>query len=422
MTLLYRLATALAAPLIALYLLVRKASGKEDAARFQERLGFANSSRPQGRLVWCHAASVGEAMSVLSLLGLIRQKHPDWSILLTTGTVTSASIVKDRLPDGVIHHYMPVDRWPYVTRFLSHWKPDLALWVESELWPNMLAAMAERNIPAVLLNGRMSEKSYKRWRLIQRGAESMLRVFALGLTQTGAERNRYAALGLKNVHAIGNLKFAADPLPYDSELLAALKDTVGDRPVWLMASTHPGEEDIALRAHRALRRMHPDLLTIIVPRHPVRGEKIAEMLAQEKVTFSRRALHEPPRKDTEIYLADTMGEMGLFYRLCRLCCLAGSFTWGGHNPVEPALLNCAVVFGPKMDNFAIMADDMLAQGAAIQVCDEPELIEVLGKLLATPDEIEVLAGKAFEWAKAKHQVLDNTLAMIEPFFHQAGRR
>lgn len=422
MTLLYRLATALAAPLIALYLLVRKASGKEDAARFQERLGFANSSRPQGRLVWCHAASVGEAMSVLSLLGLIRQKHPDWSILLTTGTVTSASIVKDRLPDGVIHHYMPVDRWPYVTRFLSHWKPDLALWVESELWPNMLAAMAERNIPAVLLNGRMSEKSYKRWRLIQRGAESMLRVFALGLTQTGAERNRYAALGLKNVHAIGNLKFAADPLPYDSELLAALKDTVGDRPVWLMASTHPGEEDIALRAHRALRRMHPDLLTIIVPRHPVRGEKIAELLAQEKVTFSRRALHEPPRKDTEIYLADTMGEMGLFYRLCRLCCLAGSFTWGGHNPVEPALLNCAVVFGPKMDNFAIMADDMLAQGAAIQVCDEPELIEVLGKLLATPDEIEVLAGKALEWAKAKHQVLDNTLAMIEPFFHQAGRR
>lgn len=417
---LYRLLTAVAAPFIALYLRVRKARGKEDSLRFHERLGFANSARPHGKLVWCHAASVGEVLSVLSLLDQIRKRHPLWSVLLTTGTVTSATIVKDRLPEGVIHQYIPVDRWPYVTRFLQHWKPDLVLWVESELWPNMLAALAERHIPAILLNGRMSDKSYQRWRLIQGGVRRMLEVFVLGLTQTGAERNRYAALGLRNVHAIGNLKFAADPLPCDIEVLATMKEAIAGRPVWLMASTHSGEDEIAIRAHRRLRLAVPDILTIIVPRHPVRGDAIVELLQTEQISFCRRSLHEPLSKETEIYLADTMGEMGLFYRLCRICCLAGSFTWGGHNPVEPALLNCAVVFGPKMDNFAIMADDMLGQGAAIQVSDEAELVQTLAQLIKAPNEAEALAGKALQWAQEKHKVLDDTLALIDPYLDDKG--
>lgn len=417
---LYRLVTNLAAPVIALYLHARRAKGKEDAARFHERLGFADVSRPHGKLVWCHAASVGEVLSVLSLLEKIRQRHPDWSVLLTTGTVTSAQIVQGRLPDGIIHQYIPVDRWPYVTRFLAHWKPDLVLWVESELWPNMLAALEEQKIPAILLNGRMSDKSYQRWRMIQDGIRQILKVFVLGLTQTGAERNRYAALGLQNVHAIGNLKFAADPLPCDPELLAAMKDVVAGRPLWLMASTHPGEDEIAIRMHRQLQRKFPELLTILVPRHPVRGDAIADLLHQEKIVTSRRSLHEALKPETEIYLADTMGELGLFYRLCRICFLAGSFTWGGHNPVEPALLRCAVIFGPRMDNFTIMADDMLSHEAAIQVSEEAELAEVLDRLIASPAEAEALAEQAQLWALAKHKVLDDTLDKIAPYFEKAG--
>jgi len=416
MSVLYRILTTLFAPLIALYLRLRKAKGREDDLRFQERLGHASCARPHGKLAWCHAASVGEVLSILSLITKLRAFHPDWMILLTTGTVTSANLIGSRLPDGVIHQYMPVDRWPYVTRFLDHWQPDLVLWVESELWPNMLAALSQRNVPAVLLNGRMSEKSYKRWRLIQGGIKQIMGVFALGLAQTGAERNRLAALGLRDVRAIGNLKFAADPLPCDETELSRLKESIGERPVWLMASTHSGEDEIACAVHRRLRALWPNLLTIIVPRHPARSQDIAALLRRENLTYARRAQGDPLTPQTSIYLADTMGELGLFYRLSKICCLAGSFTWGGHNPVEPALLNCAIIVGPQMDNFAIMADDMLAHEAALQVTDEGELAEVLTRLIQSPVETASLAQSAQTWALEKRSVLDETLRLLEPFF------
>ena len=413
---LYRLATTFFAPLITFYLFLRKRNGREDRTRFSERLGFASAARPKGKLVWLHGASVGEVLCVLSLITRIRALYPDWSILLTSGTVTSANLVKSRLPEGVLHQYMPVDRWPYVTRFLDHWHPDLALWVESELWPNMLAALAAQKVPTVLLNGRMSEKSYRRWRIIQSGAKKMMETFSLGLAQTGAERARFEALGLKNVHAIGNLKYAADPLPCDEAALAAIKAQTGARPLWLMASTHAGEEAIALACHHKLARTFPDLLTLIAPRHPARGAEIAALAEKSGLPCARRSLGQPLTPQTAIYLADTLGELGLFYRLSPLTCLAGSFTWGGHNPVEPAQLGCTILVGPRMDNFAVMADDMLGAGAALQVTDETELEETLLRLLKTPQDGEALGVKARNWAAAKGGVLDETLKRLAPFF------
>jgi len=415
---LYRFLTDLFAPLIALYLRARKARGREDADRFSERLGRPSLSRPRGRLLWCHAASVGETLTSWPLLEALRQRHPDWSILLTTGTVTSAGLVCERLratPKGIIHQFAPVDRWPYVTRFLDHWRPDMALWIESELWPNMLAALKMRGTKAILLNGRMSERSYRRWRMAGGAAKSVLSAFVLGLAQTGAEKNRFAALGMSDVRAIGNLKFAASPLPYDDGALAQLRAAVGGRPVWLMASTHEGEEAIALRVHARLRRRWPSLLTVIAPRHPERGDAVAALIEESGVAFARRSRAQDMKKDTGVYLADTMGELGLFYRLCPLCCLAGSFAWGGHNPVEPALLGCAIVFGPRMDNFAVMADDMLAAGAARQVVDEDELADALLNFIAAPKDVAAMAATARDWALGKRVVLDQTLAVIEPF-------
>lgn len=418
---LYRLFTNLAAPLIAFYLFLRKRKGREDTVRFKERLGIASAPRPKGKLVWCHGASVGEAMSVLALIRKLRERYPDWTLLVTTGTVTSAQLLATRLPDNVIHQYMPVDRWPYVTRFLSHWKPDLALWVESEIWPNMLTSLSERRVPVILLNGRMSEKSYARWRMIPCGAKKLMEAFSLGLAQTGGDRNRLAALGLKNVRAIGNLKYAADPLPYDETELAALRQTIGTRKLWVMASTHAGEEEIALAVHRKLHLHDPDTLTVIVPRHPARGQEIAELIEKTGLPYARRALGQQLSPDTQIYLADTMGELGVFYRLSQVCCLAGSFTWGGHNPVEPAQLGCAIVFGPRMDNFAIMADDILSAGAALQVTDAAELEQRLAQLLASPEEASTLADKARNWAAAKQGVMDETLTLLDPFFNANGK-
>ncbi|HAX91103.1 MAG TPA: 3-deoxy-D-manno-octulosonic acid transferase [Rhodospirillaceae bacterium] len=411
---LYRFLTNLFAPFIALYLRLRKAKGREDGARFKERLGFASLRRPKGKLVWCHAASVGEALSVLTLLEKLRERHPAWSVLLTTGTVTSSKLVATRLPDGVFHQYVPVDRWPYVSRFLHHWKPDLVLWVESELWPNMLAAIKERCIKAILLNGRMSEKSYRRWQMIG-GVKQLLGTFTLGLAQTGVERGRFAALGLPDVRVIGNLKFASDPLPCDEEALDAMRRTLGPRPVWLMSSTHTGEDEIALSIHKHLHISFPNLLTIIVPRHPTRGDEIATMLHKNGAVFARRSKGDMPDAHTGIYLADTMGELGLFYRLCPLCCLAGSFVWGGHNPVEPAQLGCATLFGPRMDNFTIMVDDMLGAGAARQVLDESELAKALLHLMKAPDDITALAKAGQEWAATKHAILNETLDVLDDY-------
>lgn len=419
MTIVYRLLTTLAAPFIALYLVLRKRKGREDKTRFAERLGFTSLPRPKGLLVWVHAASVGEALSILSLIDKIRQRHPAWSVLVTTGTVTSANLMQIRLPEGVLHQYVPVDRWPYVTRFLDHWKPDLTLWIESELWPNMLTALAQRRVPVVLLNGRMSERSYRRWRMIAGGAKKLMQTFALGLAQTGAERARFESLGLRDVRAIGNLKYAAAPLPFDETEMTKLGRMIDGRKVWIVASTHPGEEEIALATHRKLALRHPDLLTILVPRHPVRGPEIAALVASYNLKCTRRSLGEGIDPDTQVYLVDTMGEMGLFYRLAPLCCLAGSFTWGGHNPVEPALLGCCVVFGPRMDNFAIMADDMLGAGAALQVIDEAELEQKISALLDDNDLVAKQGEKALAWATSKAGVLEETLKCLDPFFRQA---
>lgn len=412
----YRLLTTLAAPLILLYLLVRRARGKEDPIRFAERLGKASLPRPNGPLVWCHAASVGEAMSVLSLLRAFSERHKEWSILLTTGTLASAHMIAPRLPSAARHQYIPVDIDGCVARFLDHWRPDAALWMESELWPGALHAIKKKRIPAALINGRMSEKSFARWKLFPAFIKNTLDAFSLGLAQTEAEKRRFAVLGLKDVRMIGNLKYAATPLSCDADELARLRLAIGPRPVWLMASTHAGEEEIALDTHQRLSPTYQRLLTIIVPRHPARGKEIAALLSTRGIPFAQRSAGQLPTAETEVYLADTMGELGLFYRLARYVCLAGSFTWGGHNPVEPAQLGCAVVFGPRMDNFSVMADSMLAFGAARQVKDAATLASCLGSLMNAPETGESLARVALEWSRAQRNILEETLNALDPLF------
>jgi 3-deoxy-D-manno-octulosonic-acid transferase len=411
---LYRLATDLGAPLIASLLRHRLAAGREDPVRFPERLGFASQKRPDGTLIWCHAASVGEAMSVLALLEALGTKYPSFSFLLTTGTVTSARLLVDRLPPRTHHQFVPVDRWPYVTRFLHHWRPDAALWVESELWPNMLQALSERHIPVCLVNGRMSARSFRRWSWIKPVIRDLLSPFALCLVQTDDEKKRYEALGARKVETAGNLKYAAAPLAADSDALQALHAACGKRPVWVMASTHPGEEDIALRTHQKLRERLPDLLTIVVPRHPNRAESIAAALAPY-VPLARRSRNEPLDSSIGLYLVDTMGELGLFYRLAPVTCLGGSFTWGGHNPIEPAQLGSAILAGPNMKNFQVMNDAMKQAGALIQLADESELAPALEQLLTSSDARARLTAAALTFAEEKRNVLPTILDRLDPY-------
>ncbi len=421
---LYRAVTTLGGPLIQAYLGKRLKAGKEDAGRFNERLGISRVPRPDGPLIWLHGASVGEAMSLLVLIDRLHAAVPAAHILVTTGTVTSARLLADRLPAGVVHQYVPVDRIAYVRRFLDHWRPDLTLWAESEFWPNLICETAARGNPLILVNGRISASSLKGWSRAPKFIGRMLSGFALCLGQTEGDADRLRQLGADGARTVGNLKFAAEPLPVDPAALAELKSTVGARPVWLAASTWAGEEDIAWQVHQRLATSHPDLLTVIVPRHPHRGAEIAAALAAEGATVARRSEGTALTADTQVYVADTLGELGLFFTLAPVVFMGKSLSSeGGQNLLEPARLGCAVLHGPRMSNFADMSTRMVSTGASLPVTGSDDLATAVGDLLADPARAQAFADRARTFAQAEAGVIDRLMAELSPFLQTlAGDR
>ena len=419
---LYRAITTLGAPLIQVYLGRRIKAGKEDPHRFNERLGIAALPRPEGALIWLHGASVGEAMSLLALIDRLRLAVPDASILVTTGTVTSARLLAERLPAGVVHQYVPVDRLGYVRRFLNHWRPDLTLWAESEFWPNLIVETAAGGNPLVLVNGRISASSFKGWSRAPKFIARLLGGFALCLGQTQGDAERLRALGAPGARSIGNLKFAAAPLPANEDHLAAMRSAAADRPVWLAASTWAGEETIAWQVHRDLAKRHPGLLTIIVPRHPGRGPEIAQELAQQGAKVKRRSAGVLPDAGTEVYIADTMGELGLFFTLAPVVFMGKSLTAeGGQNLLEPARLDCAILHGPRMSNFQDMSERMTAAGASLSIDDAAGLSNAVAELLADPAAAEALAEKAQAFAQAEAGVIDRLMDELAPYLARLGQ-
>jgi 3-deoxy-D-manno-octulosonic-acid transferase len=393
-------------PLLRAYLGWRRARGKEDPARFAERLGAASRPRPPGPLVWLHAASVGEATSSLALVARLLAERPDIGVLVTTGTVASAATMAARLPQGAIHQYVPVDHPRWVERFLDHWRPDLALWLESELWPNLVSATRARGIPMALLNGRLGARSFARWQRWPRLAAAIVGAFDLVLGQDEAQADRFRRLGARRALSLGDLKAGADPLPFDPAELARLQEAVRGRPLWLAASTQPGEEAIVAEAHRRLAERFPNLLTVLAPRHPARADEVAALLPG----VARRSLGEAP--SAPFYLVDRLGELGLFYRLAGIVFVGGSLVpKGGHNPLEPALLDCAILMGPDRANCAAIAAEL---GVA-EVADAASLADAVGRLLADPAERARRAGAAAQAAARHRGVLDRVLAELGPF-------
>jgi len=414
---LYQAGTTALGPVVALYLARRMAHGKEDRERFPERQGFASRARPAGRLIWVHAASNGEAVSMLSLIDRLLVERPALSVLVTTGTVTSARLLAHRLPaDRAWHQYVPVDRPAYVKRFLDHWRPDLALWVESELWPNLVSQADRTGVPLLLLNGRMSARSFRGWQHVPGMIAPLLACFELCLAQDEVQAERFRRLGAAAAATVGDLKTAAAPLPFDEGELDRIAASAVGRPLWLAASTHQGEEEAAALAHRALAPGRPGLLTIIAPRHPARADEIAAMLARQGLKVARRARGETLTAATDIYLADTLGELGLFYRLAGIAFIGGSLTpMGGHNPLEAALLDCAILHGPDMSNCAAMAQSLAAAGAAVTVRDVDELTAAVGRLLGDAVERAARAAAAAGIAADNRAVLDAVLQRIAPW-------
>lgn len=404
---LYRGAANLIAPL-AYRRVARKLEAQGVAAgRQKERMGHATAPRPAGRLLWFHAASVGESLSVLRLIAHLGTRQPDLSFLLTSGTATSAQIVAGRLPPRTTHQFAPLDSTRATARFLAHWRPDAAVFVESELWPQMLVQTGAAGVPMALINARMSERSARNWKRFPATARFLLGHFRMIHCQDDATAGQLRDLGIKTAEKGLNLKSLSGELPVNAAALEEMRAAIGPRPLWLASSTHPGEDEIVLAAQTQVLRRHPETLLILVPRHPERAETIARLIDAAGLTHARRSTGGTIAADTQVYLADTLGETGLWYTLAPLTCLCGSYTpVGGHNPYEPAHAGSAILHGPLHANFAQTYPALDAAGAA-QAVEADALGTTVTGLLEEAGRLAAMREKARDFAQAQNDGLDD---------------
>jgi 3-deoxy-D-manno-octulosonic-acid transferase len=413
----YRLLSAAVTPLAPLFLARRLRHGKEHGARLGERRGESGMKRPPGALVWVHGASVGEIVSVLPLIERLRARGI--GVLVTSGTVTSGDLAEQRLPPDVIHQFVPLDTPRFVRRFIEHWRPGLALFVEQDLWPNLMIETARRGVPLILINGRLSEASFQRWRRLPDTIASLLGRFDLCLARTPADGARFSELGAPRVVTSGNLKLDVPAPPADARALAALRSAIAGRPVIAAASTHAGEEAAMIDAQRRLRKNFPGLLTLIAPRHPERGVSVAQIAGAAELKTAVRSYGELPDASTEIYVADTMGELGLIYRLAPIVFIGGSLIpHGGQNPIEAAKLGAAILHGPHVGNFAEIYAALDAAHGAEPVADATRLTGAIGRLLSYPQARAQVAENARATVEAQSGALERTLQSLEPYLTQ----
>jgi 3-deoxy-D-manno-octulosonic-acid transferase len=366
-----------------------------------------------------HAASVGETVAAVPLVD--RLIGFGSAVLLTTGTVTAAEVAKRRLPAGAIHQFVPIDTPASVARFLDYWRPGLALFAESELWPTMLRTLRQRALPLAVVNARMSERSFRSWHTVAPLARAVVGRAEVFLAQTLADAERLKALGAKRVVVCGNLKFDAPPPPADERAVAALRRAIGGRPVLVAASTHRGEETAVIAAHAKVASAGTRLLTILAPRHPERGDAVAAEIVAAAFRLSRRSKNEPIVAETDIYLADTIGEMGLWYRLADFAFLGGSMVQhGGQNPIEPAKLQVPILHGTHVGNFRDVYDALSAARAVIAVADADSLAAAVSRLIADPTERDRLKREARACVERFGGALDRTLGALQPYLSQLG--
>lgn len=412
----YRWAGLAIYPLISPYLTFRAAKGKEERARRLERFGYASANRPQGPLVWIHAASVGETMAVIPLIREIRRR--DIHVLLTTGTITSAKLANERLGDEAIHQYVPLDLKPAISRFLEYWQPDCAIVAESEIWPMTIMELEDRHIPQILVNARMSDRSFARWQRRPSLSEALFGSLALVIAQSDLDAERFRDLGALQVTKSGNLKVDTDAPPYDAAVFARYMKQIGDRKTWAAVSTFDGEEIAAAIVHQALKE-RTDQLTIIVPRHPERCDEIEAKLVAQGLKVARRTREDALTPEVDIFLGDTIGEMGLYLRMTEVAFVGRSLfeSKGGQNPLEPAMLGCAVLSGGHVQNFREAYQRLARSGSARLVRDTDMLTKGVYYLLTNDDVRRSTIDAGFAAVQEMRGALAATVKGLEPYIN-----
>lgn len=419
----YRAGAALALPLAYRKVSRKLADHGVAPERRRERLGHATQARPDGRLVWFHAASVGESLAALTLIGKLSALLPQAQFLLTSGTATSAEVAAKRMPGNCRHQFAPLDAPVPVRRFLDHWKPDAGIFVESELWPVTLTAARKHGVPLALVNARMSPRSIRRWQKQAATAEFILDHFRLFLSQNTRMADDLRAIGApsERVKPGGNLKAAAAPLPVDDALLRETRAAIGARPVWIASSTHAGEEQVVLEAHKQLLRQHRNLCLILVPRHPERGDEIEALSLAAGFSCARRSKGEEPAGDTQVYLADSLGEVGTWYALSPIVFLGGSLEpIGGHNPFEVAQSGAAVITGPGYHNFTETFPALESAGGAVEVHDAAGLADAVQHWLSDTAALEAARAAAAGFSRGQSEKLDGVAGVLASELGLAG--
>lgn len=415
----YRALSHVALPAVELIIARRVKRGKEDPNRLAERRGRSAYARPEGILIWVHAASVGEVATALPIVRRMRERGA--AVLVTTVTVTSARLAEARLPEGALHQFVPFDLPGAVDRFLNHWQPNLALFMEQELWPNLLAGCRARSIPAVLVNARMSPRSFKRWTLASGVVRHLLGHFSVVLAQSADDADRLLKLGAARTVHVGNIKYDVPMLPVDADLLSRVTQGFIRRPLWTAASTHPGEEEQVLAAHAMVRQIsgsRPGL--ILAPRHPERGDDVAQLCRERGLSIARWSQGELPSPSTDVFLLDTIGDLGIAYSASNLAFIGGSLLprIGGHNPIEAAKLGRMVMHGPHVHNFAEVFGALDHSGGGIEISDGSSLGSFIVHLMKAADERETRAQSARMTVEGLGGAIDRVLTALDPFFVQ----
>lgn len=409
----YKFVSIIITPLMPLVIKYRLSKQKEDPTRYVEKLGKYSKKKPNYSVVWIHCASLGEVMSTQKLLSFLLDKK--LTILITTGTVSSANWVEKNLPKEIIHQFIPYDCPLYVNRFFKHWNPKLALWVESEIWPNIFFKIKKKEIPLLMINARISEKSYKNWLRVHFFSKSIFSSITACFSQSQQYEMKYKTLGASFSRELGNIKYSSDPLTYSKKELSELQKTWKNRFIILLSSSHDGEEKTIIEAYKNIKEKIPNILLIIVPRHSDRGTKIATLLKSNQITYAQRSLNQI-KENIDIYLADTMGELGLFYRLSNLVIIGGSFiSHGGQNPLQAAILKKPILFGPSRENFKEITENLIANKALIPIDNIQDLTKALYSLIQSKKDREKLSNNAFDYAQSQKTVLEKYITYIEPF-------
>lgn len=366
---------------IILYLLIRLIKKKETFKSFREKLGFSKLQKPTGKIIWIHAVSIGEALSAIPLVKEINKEFPSLKILFTTSTKTSARIIKERSLINVYHHFIPLDIDIIIQKFISFWDPQICIIFESEFWPNLILNLKKKKIPIILVNGRISEKSYNFWSKFPSTSKKLFSNFNLCLAQNKFSEREFTKLGFQRISYFGNFKFFSEKLPFDESILKDFRKKLKGKFIITLASSHELEEELILKNFTSLKNNFRNLFLIIVPRHIDRSRRIQELLKSSKTKYNVRSLNQKIDSLCECYLADTVGELGLFYSLSNCVLMGGSLTpRGGQNPIEPAHFNCPIILGPYMDNFKDISNTLVKNNAVIMLEKLTEIESSINKI------------------------------------------